>query len=36
MNGTKTKASEKIAIIAQTCASALSEVENGGTWYQNV
>ncbi len=36
MNGTSTNASERTAMSAQICASALSEVENGGIWYQNV
>ena len=36
MNGTNISSSVSSIISAQTSASALSEVENGFTWYQNV
>jgi hypothetical protein len=36
MNGTKASARVSTIISAQTCASALSDVENGFTWYQKV
>ena len=36
MNGSRMKSSERMPMIPQICASAFSEVEKGGTWYQNV
>jgi len=36
MNGSSTRASVSSTIRPHTSASALSEVENGLIWYQNV
>jgi hypothetical protein len=36
MKGMQMNASERIAMTAQTSASALSKVENGLIWYQKV